>query len=259
VDDTDITGVYVTINEVKYHMQDSSWKSFEGFEGPKKFNLLALTDSISELLGTFEMEAGTYTQLRFMLDAPEKGQGPPTSPGCYLEFKDGETMPLFVPSGGQSGYKATGAFRVPSNGTVEVTADFDARKSVVENPGIHRYILKPTIRLIVNNQAGSISGEVSNLPADGSNITIYAYGDDQYSDTEAAEPEEGENRFPNAITSDLVDDKNAYHLWYLAPGTYDLVVVRTLNEEFQEVMGIVEDVVVESKKNTGHPIDLSSL
>jgi len=266
VDDTNITGVYVTINDVKYHMQDSSWKSFEGFEGPKKFNLLALTDSISELLGTFEMEAGTYTQLRFMLDAPEKGQGPPTSPGCYLEFKDGESMPLFVPSGGQSGYKATGAFRVPSNGTVEVTADFDARKSVRETGGMQkRYILQPTIRLVVNNQAGSIAGEVTNLPTDGSDITIYAYEDDTYTSDEAADPAEGETRFPNAVTSDKVGDNDCnhsqkcYHLYYLAPTTYDLVVVRTLDGEFQEVMGASEDVVVESRKNTGHPIDLDDL
>jgi hypothetical protein len=261
VDDTNITGVWVTITGVQYHMQDSAWKTFDEFEGPQKFNLLALTDSISEMLGTFEIEAGTYTQLRFMLDAPEKGQGPPTSPGCYLEFEDGSTQSLFVPSGGQTGYKATGAFTVPSNGMVEVTADFDARKSVRETGGMQeRYILQPTIRLVVNNQAGSISGEISSMPTDGSNITVYAYEDDTYTEDEAAEPAEGETRFPNAVSSDLVDDENnCYHLWYLAPMTYDLVVVRTLDGEFREVVGIVEDVTVESKKNTGNPIDLSSL
>ena len=260
VDDTNITGVWVTITGVKYHMKDSAWKTFDEFEGPQKFNLLALTDSISEMLGTFEIKAGTYTQLRFMLDAPEKGQGPPTSPGCYLEFDDGSTQPLFVPSGGQSGYKATGAFTVPSNGMVEVTADFDARKSVRETGGMQeRYILQPTIRLVVDNQAGSISGEISNMPSEG-NITVYAYENDTYSEDEAAEPAEGETRFAKAVSSDLVDDENnCYHLWYLAPMTYDLVVVHTLDGEFQEVVGIDEDVTVESKTNTGNPIDLSSL
>jgi len=265
IDDTSVTGVHVTITGIQYHMQDSAWKEFEGFQGPQTFDLLALTDSISELLGTAQIEAGQYNQLRFMLDAPEKGQGPPTSPGCYIEFDDGTTQPLFVPSGGQSGYKAVGAFRVPSNGTVEVTADFDARKSVRETGGMQeRYILKPTIRLVVNNQAGSIAGQVTNLPTDGSNITIYAYEDDTYSSDEAADPAEEATRFPNAVTSDMVNDtcdnqQNCYHLYYLAPMTYDLVVVRTLDGEFQEVMGISEDVVVESRKNTGHPIDLENL
>ena len=266
IDDTSVTGVWVTITGIQYHMQDSAWKDFEGFQGPQKFNLLALTDSISEVLGTAEIEAGQYNQLRFMLDAPEKGQGPPTSPGCYIEFDDGDTQPLFVPSGGQSGYKAVGAFRVPSNGTVEVTADFDARKSVRETGGMQeRYILQPTIRLVVNNQAGSIAGEVTNLPTDGSDITIYAYEDDTYTSDEAADPAEGETRFPNAVTSDMVGDNDCnhsqkcYHLYYLAPTTYDLVVVRTLDGEFQKVMGASEDVVVESRKNTGHRIDLDDL
>ena len=266
IDDTSVTGVYVTITGVKYHMQDSSWKEFEAFEGPKTFNLLALTDSISEMLGTFEMEAGQYTQLRFMLEAPEKGQGPPTNPGCYIEFDDGTQEPLFVPSGGQSGYKATGAFRVPSNGTVEVTADFDARKSVRETGGMQeRYILQPTIRLVVSNQAGSISGQVTNMPTDGSNITVYAYEDDAYTSGEADDPEEGETRFPKAVTSDMVGDntcdheQQCYHLYYLSPQTYDLVVVRTMDGEFQEVLGVSEDVTVESRKNTGHPIDLDDL
>ena len=265
IDDTSVTGVWVTITGIQYHMKDSAWKDFEGFQGPQKFDLLALTDSISEMLGTAEIEAGQYGQLRFMLDAPEKGQGPPTSPGCYIEFDDGDTEPLFVPSGGQSGYKAVGAFRVPSNGTVEVTADFDARKSVRETGGMQeRYILQPTIRLVVNNQAGSIAGEVTNLPTDGSNITIYAYEADAYTSDEADDPAEGETRFPKAVTSDMVGDncdnsQNCYHLYYLAPTTYDLVVVKTLDGEFQKVMGASENVVVESRKNTGHPIDLDDL
>ncbi len=268
IDDTTITGVWVTITGVKYHMQDSSWKTFEGFEGPQQYNLLALNDSLSEMMGAFEMEAGKYTQLRFMLDAPEKGQGPPTSPGCYIEFDDGQTAPMFVPSGGQSGYKATGAFTVPSNATVEVTADFDARKSVrvTGSPVQQRYILQPTIRLVANNEAGSISGAVTNIPTDSSSIAVYAYENDSYEAAEAEDPAEGATRFPNAVTSDIAGqnencqhENTCYHLYYLAPMTYDLVVTESVNGEFKEVLGVAQDVTVESKKNTGYPIDLSSL
>ena len=72
-----------------------------------------------------------------------------TNPGCYIEFADNSTEPLFVPSGGETGYKAVGQFEVPVNGTVEVTADFDVREAVVVAGS--RYILKPTIKLIVND------------------------------------------------------------------------------------------------------------
>jgi len=269
IDDTSITGVYITITGIKYHKQKEEWKTFEEFEGPQTHNLLELQNGISTLLGDFEMEAGQYNQLRFMLDAAEKGQGqgqgqgqrqggPKTTPGCYIEYEDGSTQDLFVPSGGKSGYKATGSFRVPSNGSVELTADFDVRKSVVET-GNGRYILKPTIRLITNNEAGTIAGGVTNMPADSSDITIYAYEDGAYSDEEAGEPADEENRFPNAVTSDMVCDTNHYRLSYLAPMTYDLIVVNYKDGEFIEVLGIVQDVAVESRKTTSEPIDISDL
>jgi hypothetical protein len=270
IDDTSITGVYITITGIKYHKKNNEWKTFEEFEGPQTHNLLELQDSISVLLGDFEMEAGQYNQLRFMLDAAEKGQdqgqgngrgqgGPSTTPGCYLEYEDGSTQDLFVPSGGQSGYKATGSFRVPSNGTVKLTADFDVRKSVVKAGNSGRYILKPTIRLVTNNEAGAIVGSVTNMPEDSSDVTIYAYENDTYSDKEATAPADEENRFSNAVTSDMVCDTNRYRLSWLAPMTYDLIVVNSKNGEFIQVLGIVENVEVISRKTTQQPIDISDL
>ena len=146
LDAEDVTGVYITINEIQYHL-DSQWITCEEFEGPKTYNLLELTDGNSALLGELTLPAGNYNQIRFILDIPEKGSYP-ANPGCYIEFADNSTEPLFVPSGGDTGYKAIGYFEVPVNGTVEVTADFDVRKAVVVAGS--SYILKPTIKLIVN-------------------------------------------------------------------------------------------------------------
>jgi len=85
-----------------------------------------------------------------MLDIPEDGSDK-ANPGCYLKFTDNSTEPLFVPSGGETGYKAIVHFEVPVNGTVEVTADFDARKAVVVSGS--SYILNPTIKLMINDQS----------------------------------------------------------------------------------------------------------
>ncbi len=258
IDDADVTGVWLNITEIQYHMSDDEWYTFEGFDGPKEFNLLELTNGVSELLGSFEMEAGTYTQLRFMLDAPVMGGAAHNNPGCYIEFADGSTEQLFVPSGHQSGWKAVGAFTVPANGTVDITADFDARKSVIKT-GVGNYILKPTIRLMVDNQAGQISGGITNIP-EGTDIVVFAYEDDTYEASEADEPANDTiPRFPNAVTSGIADDEGSYHLVYLAPTTYDLVVTTSVDGEFGEVLGKVEDVVVESKKTTNIPIDISGL
>ena len=147
IDALNVTGVYITIDEIQYH-RDGQWITCEEFVGPETYELLELTGGNSTLLGELTLPSGNYTQIRFMLDIPEMGS-PPSSPGCYIEFAGNSTEPLFVPSGGQTGYKAIGRFTVSINGTVEVTADFDVRKAVVVAGS--SYILKPTIKLIVND------------------------------------------------------------------------------------------------------------
>jgi len=146
LDAENVAGVYITINEIQYH-RDGQWIRCGEFEGPQTYDLLELTRGNSTLLGELTLPAGNYTQIRFMLDIPEKGSHP-TNPGCYIEFADNSTEPLFAPSGGETGYKATGYFEVTANGTVEVTADFDVRKAVVVAGS--SYILKPTIKLMVS-------------------------------------------------------------------------------------------------------------
>ncbi len=260
IDGDDVTGVFITIDEIQVHTPDSGWMTVEGFEGPETFNLLDLTRGESSLLGTLELEAGKYTQIRFMLDAPESGMPKPVNPGCYVEFTDGTTEPLFIPSGAQSGFKGVGNFTVPVNGTVEITADFDVRKSVHKTGSANpRYILRPVIRLVVDNQAGAIRGNVSNIP-ENTDIVVYAYADGTYKDEEANDPADtSTNRFPNAVSSDKVDELGVYHIAYLAAGKYDLVVTTLTESGFGEVMGVLEDVTVESRKTTKQDINITLL
>ena len=145
LDAENVTGVYITINEIQYHL-DGEWITCEEFVGNQTYDLLELTGGNSALLGAFTLPAGSYTQIRFMLDVPENGSHT-ANPGCYIEFADNSTEPLYAPSGGETGYKAIGHFEVTPNGTVVVTADFDVRKAVVVAGS--SYILKPTIKLIV--------------------------------------------------------------------------------------------------------------
>ncbi|GAO29669.1 DUF4382 domain-containing protein [Geofilum rubicundum] len=255
--DTDgISGVYITVVGLQYHSSADGWVTIEDFEGPATYDLLALTRGEFEMLGNFELNAGHYSQLRFMLDATEYGQGAPTTSGAYIEFDDGSTSPLFVPSGSQSGFKAVGAFSIPVNGEAYVTADFDVRKSIVKTGMNDRYILKPVIRLVVDNQAGSIEGHLSGIE-DEANYVVYAYAEGSYTEDEAAEPEEEMPRFPNAVSSDVVDVDDYYHIAFLAEGSYDLVVVRTTEEGEVEVIETIENVEVESKTTTTLDIALS--
>ena len=255
--DTDgITGVYITVTGIQYNL-NGDWVTADEFEGPKSFNLLDLTRGESELLGSFELNAGSYNQIRFLLDIPNMGQGNVGNPGCYIMFNDQSTEPLFVPSGAQSGYKAVGNFDVPVNGSVAVTADFDVRKAVVLT-GSGKYILKPTIRLVVDNQAGSINGTVANR-ADDDKLIVYAYAAGTYSDMELIPTDTETQKFANAISSDVVDDSNLFRIAYLAPGSYDLVVTTIDSEGLVTVEGIVSSVAVESNKATNVLVDMQNL
>ncbi|MFC2000620.1 DUF4382 domain-containing protein [Chloroflexota bacterium] len=264
-DAEEIAGVYIAINKIEVNKSTSDtadWATVKEYDEPLVYNLLELTGGDFALLGEFELTAGQYNQIRFILDIQEQGKEPPTTPGSYVEFtaesgKDPES--LFVPSGGQSGYKAVGAFQVPVNGEVEVTVDFDVRKAlhVTGQGNNQRYILKPTLRLVVDSQAGDIGGTVTQ-DTTYSDVVIFAYEDGDWDISEADDPAEGESRFPNAVTSSKAADDSSYILAYLAYGTYDLVVVGYDGEPFSEVLGIVSDVVLGSN-HTALNIDTTNL
>ncbi len=223
--DADVTGVYITITGIEYN-RNGSWIEMAGFGDPQKYDLMELTNGESALLGQLVLPSGRYTQIRFKLDVADHDAGVPSNPGSYVEIggpeaEGGQEVPLFVPSGAQTGYKAVGEFDVPVNGEVEVTVDFDVRKAVVLAGD--KYILKPTLRLVVNNQAGTITGTVTG--AAGPTTVVFAYESGEYHEaTETAAPEGDATWFPNSVSSTVVGDGGAFTLAFLAAGTYDLVV-----------------------------------
>ncbi len=281
-DALNVDGVWITINQIQYHSGDS-WVTVAGFE-PETYNLLDLTGGVTAPLADFTLPAGKVSQIRFILDAPTQGGGSPTNPGCWISFNDEtEDAPLFIPSGGQSGVKLTGAFDVPINGSVNIVADFDARKSVVVTGGAGadpRYILKPTIRLIVEDQAGRISGTATGLEEDYT-YAVYAYEDGSWEASEINEDPSGTVdspgiRFPNAVTSYTLADTDAdgnadaasgtdssegnpgYVLAFLAAGDYQVVVARTGS------LGVVEaalagTVTVDAKGSENLVLDVTSI
>ncbi len=271
VDATNVAGVYIKVDSVEFHRSDMAKDEFEempGFEGPKTYNLMDLTNGNSDMVGDLTLTAGQYTQIRFILDMPEVGKQAPSTPGCYIEFTDGTTAPLFVPSGSKSGFKFTGSFNVPINGSVDITVDFDVRKSLVKRAD-GTYILKPTTmhRLVVNDQAGDIKGTITNyIPsATGDYLVIYAYTDGTWKDTEDDTPAVDETRFPNAVTSckvytDETTGDLMYKLSYLAAGVYDLAVAEyDSTGAYVATKGFVPDVKVESKTKTIENVDMGTI
>ena len=270
IDNSSVTGVWITIIGIQYNVNEE-WRDVEDFVPGDAINLMEYFDGEVALLGEdMQVIAGRYSQIRFLLDIPEKSDGPPASPGCYITFDDDgngiddRVEPLFVPSGGESGYKAVGEFTVPINGTVNITADFDVRKAVVETgTGITvHYILKPTIRLVVDDQAGWIRGTVADVPTDAEEIIVYAYEDGAWAATEADLPaaDTEDTQFPNAVSSSKMGDDSEYKIAFLAEGTYDLVAVKyDVAGAYVGLWGSVADVVVEEGIGTTQAINATTV
>ncbi len=270
--DDDVQGVYITIEEIQYHTTGDNWQTVNDFDGTEPFDLLALTRGDSRLLGELTLPAGEYTQIRFILGAPEDNDTVPASPGSWIEkgpendgeFDDEEDKPLFVPSGAQTGYKASvedGSFIVPVNGEVEITADFDLRRAVVKLGATERYILKPVLRLIVNNQAGEISGDIGDgttLESEHSYV-VYAYESGEVDDiADEAAPNDDGVRFANAVSSSELKDGEAadYVLAFLAEGTYDLYsAAYDSNGDVLGATSLGENVAVTAGDTTTHDLE----
>jgi len=202
---TDAAAVYdsvnITFSEVSAHI-DSSWIIIKG--DPLTVDLLEWGNGRKLLVGSADVPAGKYTQVRLRID------------DALIGVK-GEVYPLSVPSGAQTGLKFGPEFTIEEGSTYDLVIDFDARRSIVttgppENP--KSYKLKPHIRVVATAASGSISGIVSN-PEHRPMAFAVAGGD--------------------TVTSSLVDNKDGYFmLGFLPAAEYHVAVLDTLGGLFQQ-------------------------
>lgn len=193
--------VNITINSVRVHQnEDSETDSTESDEEAEddgwititseqmKVNLLELTNGNQVMLGSEELEAGTYSQVRFILGDDN------------TVTVDGETHNLQTPSAQQSGLKLKVDAEVEENTTYTLLVDFDAARSIVQQ-GNGGYLLKPVLRAVNLAETGSIAGNVQ--PTD-FNTHVLAMTDNE------------------TITSTITGDNGDFKIMGLTEGTYDV-------------------------------------
>lgn len=76
---------------------------------PVELDLLELTNGVAHtLMDDVTIPAGTYEQIRFIVDIPVEGEAAPANPGSYVAVSDGNggttREPLFVPGGASETY-----------------------------------------------------------------------------------------------------------------------------------------------------------
>ncbi len=142
--------VNIVVTEVSVHVASSD--SVSGWTvinaATRTIDLLNLTNGNVDILGTSRLDVGSYSQIRLKIGT-----------GSNVVV-DGETHPLDIPSGAQTGLKLNHQFEIEADALYELTLDFDASRSI-HVTGNGQYQLHPVIRVIANVVSGSISGIVN--------------------------------------------------------------------------------------------------
>lgn len=180
--------VCITFDEIEFKSQGTSTIVPVTLDNP--VNLLDFQGmNAYPLLTDEELVAGRYQLMRLGVDAEMGGTGGADDTlgdscdgsGSYIVFSDNTTVRnLYVPSGAETGLKLVSGFTVPANGSANFTAEFDLMKSVTAPGGlVTDVILRPTIRLVNNVEAGALTGRVDNnwATADGCAPAVYVFND----------------------------------------------------------------------------------
>lgn len=218
--------VNVTVNSVRVHQNtnaetDSTESDEEAEEEgwvtitdePMKVNLLELTNGNQISLGSEELEAGTYSQIRFVLGDDN------------TVAIDGETYDLQTPSAQQSGLKLNVNAEVEENTTYTLLVDFDAARSIVEQ-GNGDYLLKPVLRAVNFAETGSVAGNVQ--PSDFQTNVMAISGED-------------------TVASTITADNGDFKIIGLTEGTYD-IAFDPGDDQYAD--STVTDIEVETSQET---------
>ena len=129
----------VTISNVEVHLaganedanatNETGW--FTVVKEEKTFDLIKIKD-VKELIGTSDLKAGKYTQVRLNVDRA-------------LVSINGTEYDLTIPS---KTVKLIKPFNIVENQTTTLTLDFDANESI-KSTGKDKYVMNPTIKVIL--------------------------------------------------------------------------------------------------------------
>lgn len=209
----DYDEVNVDIQSIEVHQsqgnQQSGWVELENVQAGV-YDLLQLTNGVEAVLTETDFPSGRISQMRLVLGDNNS------------LVKDGQTIPLTVPSGAQTGLKLLINQDLSEGVTYTFQLDFDAAQSVVKSGGSELFVLKPVIRVNTEATSGAIKGHV--LP-ESENVAVYAMQD---TDTVAA--------------SYAIEGESGFLIHGVPAGTYNVVFDAGDSSNYQSF--IVEGVSV---------------
>lgn len=150
-DPGDYEAVYIDVKDVQINVTGSNndeWQSLNGVK-PTVYDVMKLVNDDDTMLADSYIPSGRIHQLRLVLGSEN-----------YVKIQGtNELIKLETPSAQQSGLKLNIQQDVQEGILYTITLDFDVAKSIVKT-GNNKYILKPTIRTVLNAVGGTIRGIV---------------------------------------------------------------------------------------------------
>jgi len=140
--DVESAVVYLSGVEVHYVSGNATeWITIVG--APPSFDLMEVLDGVEEVLGSAEVAAGKYTQIRMEVDRVE------------VVTTAGDNFTAEIPSGT---LKIVRPFTVEPGGTTVLTLDFDGEKSLILS-GKGKALFKPVVKLLIEHEEGEQAQE----------------------------------------------------------------------------------------------------
>ena len=191
-DPGDYEAVYIDVKDVQINVTDDTsggWQSLQGVNA-NAYDLLKLVNDDDTLLADANIPSGKLHQMRLVLGTEN-----------YVKIQGTtQLIKLETPSAQQSGLKLNIQQNIQEGILYTITLDFDVSKSIVKT-GNNKYILKPTIRTILNAVGGTIKGVV--MPKDFQSAIYAVQGVD-------------------TVASTFTDTGGGYLIRGLPAGTYDV-------------------------------------
>ncbi len=228
--------VCVTFTDIELKPADGPSTLIELSE-PQKINLLDFQgDNAMPILTKHQLPAGNYNWMRLGVDAVQGSNGGAGDTGgevcdgdaSYIVMDDNTVNNLYVPSGANTGLKLHGGYVVPVNDTVYLTAEFDLGKSITAPPGQAPDVkLRPTIKLVNNNDVGTLTGQVANELAEAESCepSVYVFNDGVVPNAIEDDVEDVEDPIATALVEpqDQADGSVQWHytIGFLLTGNYE--------------------------------------
>ncbi|MCK3685540.1 DUF4382 domain-containing protein [Maribellus sp. YY47] len=204
-----VAKTYVTIDKVEIRKQatDSVESEFIVLmDEPMEIDLLTLSNGVTEMLASVDLEAGVYDQIRMHVTDSK------------VVLNDETEFELKIPSGSSSGLKIKiePAMEIGDGETADVLLDFDVSKSFVakgnwKGGNINGFNFKPVVRCVMLGKAGRVEGTVTDtasVAVENASVKIWM-------------PLEGMET-DSLITSSFSDEAGKYKIIGLLSGTYYL-------------------------------------